>query len=81
MAIHDGTMYTFMRSLCLADLLRHAFKVANTLMLIGMVMCFVIVFVLALLKVMADMPTIFILLIQSMMVGMFVGIIKLISLK
>lgn len=80
-AIHDGTMYTFMRSLCLADTLRHVFKVSNTLMLIGMLMCFAIVFILALLKVMADLPTIFILLIQLMMAGMFVGITKLIGSK
>ena len=80
-AIHDGTMYTFMRTLCLADILRHVFKVANTLMLIGMLMCFAIVFVLALLKVVADLPALFILLIQLMMTGMFVGITKIISSK
>jgi hypothetical protein len=80
-AIHDGTMYTFMRCLCLADTLRHVFRVSNTLMLIGMLMCFAIVFVLALIKVMADLPTIFILLIQLMMAGLFIGITKIISSK
>lgn len=78
-AIHDGTTYTFMRSLCTADTLRHVFKVSNTLMLIGMLMCFAIVLILAVLKVVADLPTIFILIIQLMTAGMFVGITKLSS--
>lgn len=76
-AIHDGTTYTFARSLCTAAMLRHAFKVTNTMMLVGMLMSFAVVLVLSILNVVVDLPAIFIILLQVLMASVFAGIAKL----
>lgn len=76
-AIHDGTTYTFARSLCAAAMLRHVFKVTNTMMLVGMLMSFAIVLVLSILNVVVDLPAIFIILLQVLMAAVFTGIAKL----
>lgn len=78
-AIHDGTTFTFAKTLCVADMLRHVFKISNTMMLIGILMNFVIVLVLSIVNVAADLPAIFIILIQLLFSGAFMGIAKILS--
>ncbi|MBR3835261.1 MAG: hypothetical protein IKJ69_00545 [Clostridia bacterium] len=78
-AVHDGTTYTFVRSLCSAAMLRHVFKVSNTMMLVGILMSFAVVLVLSILNVIVDLPAIFIILLQLLMAAVFTGIAKLAS--
>ena len=78
-AIHDGTTFSFTKTFCVADMLRHVFNVSNTMMLIGILMSFVIVLVLSIVNVVADLPAIFIILIQIMIAGAFTGIAKILS--
>ncbi len=78
-AIHDGTTFTFAKTLCVADMLRHVFKISNTMMLIGILMNFVIVLVLSIINVTADLPAIFIILMQLFFSAVFVGITKILS--
>lgn len=78
-AIHDGTTFTFAKTLCVADMLRHVFKISNIMMLIGILMNFVIVLVLSIVNVTADLPAIFIILIQLFFSGVFIGIAKILS--
>lgn len=73
-AVHDGTAYTFVRTLCTAAMLRHAFKVSETLCAIGIAMGFLMVLVLSILNVIADLPVVFVLLMQAIIAGAFVGI-------
>ncbi len=78
-AINDGTPYTFMRTLCVADMLRHVFKISNTLMLIGILMSFAIVLILSIINVVADLPAIFIILMQVFFTLIFTGVTKILS--
>ncbi len=78
-AIHDGTTFTFAKTLCVADMLRHVFKISNTMMLIGVLMNFVIVLVLSIINVTADLPAIFIILMQLFFSAAFVGVAKILS--
>lgn len=78
-AINDGTPYTFMRTLCVADMLRHVFKISNTLMLIGILMSFTIVLILSIINVVADLPAIFIILMQVFFTLIFTGVTKILS--
>ncbi len=78
-AINDGTPYTFMRTFCVADMLRHVFKISNTLMLIGILMSFAIVLILSVINVVADLPAIFIILMQVFFTLIFTGVIKILS--
>ncbi len=78
-AIHDGTTYTFMRSLCTADALRHVFKISNTMMLAGMLMGFAVVLILSVFNVIADLPAIFVILLQVLVAAVFTGAARLIS--
>ncbi|MEE0980563.1 MAG: hypothetical protein U0K91_02670, partial [Acutalibacteraceae bacterium] len=78
-AINDGTTYTFMRTFCIADMLRHVFKISNTLMLIGILMSFAIVLILSIINVVADLPAIFIILMQVFFTLIFTGVTKILS--
>lgn len=78
-AIHDGTTFSFTKTFCVADMLRHVFKISNTMMLIGILMSFAIVLVLSIVNVVADLPAIFIILIQLLISGAFVGVAKILS--
>ena len=78
-AINDGTTYTFMRTFCVADMLRHVFKISNTLMLIGILMSFAIVLVLSIINIVADLPAIFIILMQVFFTLIFAGVTKILS--
>ncbi len=78
-AINDGTTYTFMRTFCVADMLRHVFKISNTLMLIGILMSFAIVLILSIINIVADLPAIFIILMQVFFTLIFTGVIKILS--
>lgn len=75
-AIHDGTMYTFARSLCTAATLRNVFKIANTMMLGGILMSFAIVLILSILNVVADLPAVFVILLQVLVSAAFIGVTK-----
>ncbi len=79
-AINDGTTYTFMRTFCVADMLRHVFKISNTLMLIGILMSFAIVLILSIINIVADLPAIFIILMQVFFTLIFTGVTKILSL-
>ena len=78
-AIHDGTPYTFMKSLCLASNLRQMFKVSGMLTMIGILMGFVIVLILSAMNVICDLPQIFVLLMQIIVTLGFIGIVKVVS--
>ncbi len=80
-AIHDGTTYTFMRSLCTADMLRHVFKMSDIMMLAGIVMGFAIVLILSILNVVVDLPAIFAVLLQLLVAAAFTGAARLICSK
>lgn len=73
-SVHDGSTYNFLRTLCMAASLRHTFKIADVLSIIGMVMGFAVVMVLSVLNVVADLPMIFVLLLQMVIAGVFVGV-------
>lgn len=75
-AIHDGTPYTFMKSLSVAANLRHMFKVSDLLTLLGTVMGFIIVLILSIMNVICDLPEIFVLLMQLLVAFGFVGIVS-----
>ncbi len=75
-AIHDGTTYTFTRSLCTAAMLRNAFKIGNTMMLGGILMSFAIVLILAILNVVADLPAVFVILLQLLISAVPVGVVR-----
>ncbi|MBR6531398.1 MAG: hypothetical protein IKT61_02740 [Clostridia bacterium] len=78
-AIHDGTTYTFTRSLCTAAMLRHVFKVSNTMMLVGILMSFAVVLILSILNVVVDLPAVFVILLQVLTAAVFTGVAKLSS--
>lgn len=78
-AIHDGTPYTFMKSLCLASTLRQMFKVSGLLSIIGTLMGFIIVLILSAMNVICDLPEIFVLLMQILVTFGFIGIVKVAS--
>ncbi len=80
-AIHDGTTYTLMRSLCAADMLRYTFKMSNIMMLAGILMGFAIVLILSILNVIVDLPAIFVVLLQVLVAFAFMGATRLISTK
>lgn len=73
-AIHDGTPYTFMKSLCLASSLRQMFKVSSLLTMLGMLMGFVIVLILSAMNVICDLPQIFVLMMQILVTLVFIGV-------
>ena len=73
-AIHDGTPYTFMKSLCLAASLRQMFKVSGLLTMLGVLMGFVIVLILSAMNVICDLPQIFVLMMQILVTLVFIGI-------
>lgn len=75
-AIHDGTTYTFARSLCTAATLRNVFKISSTMMLGGILMGFAIVLILSVLNVVADLPAVFVILLQVLISAAFVGVTK-----
>lgn len=76
-AIHDGTTYTFIRSLCTAAMLRHVFKISNTMMLVGILMSFAVVLILSILNVVVDLPEIFVILLQVLPAAVFTGVARL----
>lgn len=78
-SIHDGTLYTFMKSLFTASVLRRMFKTSNLLMTIGMAASFLILLVLSILNVVCDLPAIFLIFIQLFATLGFIGIIRLLS--
>ncbi len=80
-AIHDGTTYTLMRSLCTADMLRHSFKVSNAMVLAGILMGFAIVLILSALNVVADLPMIFVVMLQVLLSSVFAGATRLVCSK
>lgn len=79
-AIHDGTPYTFLKSLCLASSLRQMFRISNLLSLLGILMGFVIVLILSAINVICDLPEIFILLMQVLVTLIFIGIERILDL-
>ena len=78
-AIHDGTPYTFMKSLCLASTLRQMFKVSGLLTMLGVLMGFVVVLILSAMNVICDLPQIFVLLMQILVTCGFIGIVNVVS--
>ena len=75
-AIHDGTTYTFISSLCTVASLRSTFKIANMLTVVGIVMGFAIVLTLSLLNVIENLPAIFIILMEAVVAAAFSGVMK-----
>lgn len=73
-AIHDGSTYTLLRSLCTSAMLSHTFKITDILTFIGVGMGFAIVLVLSILNVIADLPAVFVILLQIVITGAFVGV-------
>ena len=63
----------FLRSLCTAAMLRHTFRITDLLSYIGVGMGFAIMLVLSILNVIADLPAIFVLLLQIVISGAFIG--------
>ena len=59
---------------CASAILHHTFKVTDILSYIGMGMGFAIVLVLSILNVVADLPAIFVILLQMVIAGAFAGI-------
>lgn len=78
-AIHDGTPYTFMKSLSLASALRQIFKVSDLLTMLGTAMSFIIVLIFSIMNVVCDLPQVFVLLIQLLVTFGFIGIIKIVG--
>ncbi|MBP9989288.1 MAG: hypothetical protein KBT46_07295 [Ruminococcus sp.] len=76
-AIHDGTAYSFMKSLYTASILRRLFKTSSLLMLIGSLMGFVIMLILSIINVVCDLPAVFVIFIQLFIAVGTTGIIKL----
>lgn len=79
-AIHDGTPYTFLKSLCLSSSLRQMFRVSNLLSLLGILMGFIIVLILSAINVICDLPEIFVLLMQMLVTLIFIGIERILDL-
>lgn len=77
-SVHDGSTYAFLRTLCTAAMLRHTFKIADLLMYIGMGMGFAIMLVLSILNVVADLPAIFVILLQAVITGAFIGVTRIV---
>ncbi|MCQ2485698.1 MAG: hypothetical protein MJ168_10255 [Clostridia bacterium] len=77
--IHDGSTYTFIESLCTAASLRHTFKISDLMTYIGIGMSFAIVLILSALNVIADLPAIFVILMQAVIAGAFIGVTKISS--
>ena len=75
-SIHDGSTYTFIRSLCTSAILRHSFKVTDMLTAIGIFMGFAVVLIFAVLNVISDMPAIFVMLMQAVISAAFLGIVR-----
>lgn len=73
-AIHDGSVNTFMSTLCSAAVLHHAFKVSDALAVAGIAISFLMVLVLSILNVIADLPVVFVLLMQIILTVVSVGI-------
>lgn len=80
-SIHDGTPYTFMKSLCIASVLRRAFKSSGMLMSVGVLMGFVIMLVLSILNVVCDLPAIFVIFIQLLISFGLIGFGRLLTSK
>lgn len=72
-SVHDGTMYTFAKTLCTAANLHHAFKIIDMLSFVGMAVGFVVILVLSVLNVVADLPAIFIVMMQILLTAAFTG--------
>lgn len=72
--VHDGSTYTFIESLCTAASLRHTFKISDLMTYIGIGMSFAIVLILSALNVIADLPAIFVILMQAVIAGAFIGV-------
>lgn len=72
--VHDGSTYTFIESLCTAAMLRHTFRITDFMTYIGIGMSFVIILILSILNVIADLPAIFIILMQAVIAGAFIGV-------
>lgn len=81
MSIHDGTPYSFMKSLCLSAGLRRIFKVSDMLMITGTLMGFVIMLIMSVLQIVCDLPAVFAIAIQMLLSAVFFGILKLIETK
>jgi cation transport ATPase len=81
LSIFDGSAYMFMRSLCTAATLKNMFRFSKMLMYIGTFLSFAIVFTLAILNVIADLPAVFAILIQLMMAAAFTAVMRLICIK
>jgi len=77
-SVHDGSTLAFLRTLCNAALLRHTFRITDLLTYIGMGMSFAIVLVLSILNVVADLPAIFVILLQTIILGAFVGVTRIV---
>ncbi len=74
--VHDGSTYTFMESLCTAAMLRHTFRMTDLMTYIGIGMSFAIILILSVLNVIADLPAIFVILMQAVIAGAFIGVTK-----
>ena len=72
--VHDGSTYTFIDGLCTAAMLRHTFRMTDFMTYIGMGMSFAIILILSVLNVIADLPAIFIILMQAVIAGAFIGV-------
>ncbi len=81
MSIHDGSAYSFMKSLCVASSLRRTFKISDLLMIIGTLMSFVIMLVMSCLQAVCDLPAIFAIMLQLLLSCAFFGVIKLVDTK
>ena len=79
--VHDGSTYTFIESLCTAANLSHTFRISNLMMYIGIVMSFAIILILSALNVIADLPAIFVILMQAVIAGAFIGVTKIAGAK
>lgn len=77
--VHDGSTYTFIESLCTAASLRHTFKISDLMTYIGIGMSFAIVLILSAMNVIADLPAIFVILMQAVIAGAFIGVTKISS--
>lgn len=80
-SLHDGSVYSFLKTICSAAELRRTFKLSDMMTLVGIFLFFGVVLTLSVVKAIADMPSVFATLIYLIVSLAFVGALKIIAKK
>ncbi|MDD6276020.1 MAG: hypothetical protein PUB20_04265 [Clostridia bacterium] len=80
-SLHDGTVYSFLKTICSAAELRRTFKFSDMMIWVGIFLFFGVVLTLGAMKALADMPSVFATLIYLIVSLSFVGALKIIAKK